>query len=263
MNHVSRWVAAVRALLFVVCSAVLLAVAARWERMAYSQLAVGCSTAIATLLLTMLFVRWEGLRLGDAGARFTRGSLTRFGVAFIAGLALPFLRAGLGVLTTGLRYEWTGSFQATGAALALATFVALACREELAFRGYPLRRLEGGFGAWGAQLMIAALFAAEHVAGGWTWKQAILGAGVGSIFFGAAALRTRGLAMPIGLHAAWNFGDWMLGGKETQGLWRPIVEPGGMAHVQVIQMATYIALMIAATLAIWFWPRGATETAVS
>ena len=35
----------------------------------WSEFAIGLGTAIATLLLTLLFVRWEGLRLSDVGAQ--------------------------------------------------------------------------------------------------------------------------------------------------------------------------------------------------
>jgi len=100
----------------------------------------------------------------------------------------------------------------------------LAVREELAFHGYPLQRLKSIFGIWGAQLIVAFVFAFEHVLGGSTWQLALLGAGVGSLLFGMAAIATRGLAMPIGLHAAWNIGDWIRGGKGSVGFWKPIVE---------------------------------------
>src|SRR5580765_7514942 len=256
MDQQRRWRLAVRAVSFVVCTAIVLAIAARWERVPYGQLLVGCATSIGALLLTAFFVRGEGLRLNDVGAQLVRGSLPRFAAAFLGGLTLPFLRAGIGMLLTHTHYENSGSFTVTAALLSLATYVALACREELAFRGYPLRRLESGFGTWPAQLLIAALFATEHVLGGWTWKQALLGAGVGSILFGAAALRTRGLAVPIGLHAAWNFGDWMLGGKETAGLWKPVLEMEASGHAGTIQMVSYLAVMITATAVVWFWPRG-------
>lgn len=55
---------------------------------------------------------------------------------------------------------------------------------------------------------------------------ALFGAFVGSILFGMAALTTRGLAVPIGVHAAWNFGEWIVGEKEIPGLWKPVI-PGG------------------------------------
>jgi membrane protease YdiL (CAAX protease family) len=57
---------------------------------------------------------------------------------------------------------------------------------------------------------VAFAFAVEHVVGGMRWLHAILGAGIGSLLLGMAALATRGLAMPISLHAAWNFGQWWI-----------------------------------------------------
>lgn len=76
------------------------------------------------------------------------------------------------------------------------------------------------------QWMVALVFAAEHRLGGSTWIHALLGAGVGSLLFGMASLATRGLALPIGLHAAWNFGQWVAGDKEFPGIWRSTVEQG-------------------------------------
>jgi membrane protease YdiL (CAAX protease family) len=104
------------------------------------------------------------------------------------------------------------------------------------------------------------LFAAEHALGGWTWWQALFGSGVGALLFGAAALRTRGLAVPIGLHAAWNFGDTMLGGKGTPGFWKPVVDSNAIERVETAQWAIYVVVMIVAAAAIWFWPRGVMKT---
>jgi membrane protease YdiL (CAAX protease family) len=66
-----------------------------------------------------------------------------------------------------------------------------------------------------------------------------------------AALATRGLALPIGLHAAWNFGQWMIGEKETPGLWRPVVAGGPSAHADHVAMIAYIVTFAVATLAFW------------
>src|SRR5205814_5127242 len=79
----------------------------------------------------------------------------------------------------------------------------------------------------------------EHVAGGSTWLHAFFGAGVGSLLFGMAALATRGLALPIGLHAAWNFGDWVHGGKDSIGLWHPIVADGFRHRADSAAMVCY------------------------
>jgi len=137
----------------------------------------------------------------------------------------------------------------------LLAYLALACREELAFRGYPLRRLEPLIGPWGAQLLVALVFAVEHVAGGSTWRQALVGPGVGSLLFGMAAITTRGLAVPIGLHAAWNLGDWARGGKGGSGLWTAVVREGFEGRAQLAGTISYLALMCSATLALWSWHR--------
>jgi membrane protease YdiL (CAAX protease family) len=143
--------------------------------------------------------------------------------------------------------------------MSLFTYVALSCREELGFRGYPLLRLKGLCGVWGAQIIVALAFAAEHMAGGLPFSRAILGAGVGSLMFGMAALATRGLAVPIGLHAAWNFGDWILGGKGSPGLWQVVVEQGQQQRAQFVGTVGYIAVMSLATIAFWMWYRSKSK----
>jgi membrane protease YdiL (CAAX protease family) len=135
--------------------------------------------------------------------------------------------------------------------VALLTYFVLSCREELAFHGYPLRRLDWFFGPYVAQLFVATVFALEHVAGGVSWTNAFLGAAAGSLLFGMASLATRGLAVPIGIHAAWNFGSWVLGGKEASGLWNVVIEQEFRDRVDLIQRISYLAVIGIATLAFW------------
>ena len=90
----------------------------------------------------------------------------------------------------------------------VALLAAAAATEELLFRGFVFRRLLDGLGTWPAQLIIAALFVLTH-------SDALRGLGplaflaganifLASILFGLAYLRTRSLAMPLGLHLAAN-----------------------------------------------------------
>ena len=96
----------------------------------------------------------------------------------------------------------------------------------MAFRGYALWNSNYAIGPWKALLIVTFIFILEHIAGGMTAGQAIAGAGAGALLFGIAALRTKGLALPIGLHAAWNFGQWLLGFKDEPGLWHAIIQKG-------------------------------------
>ena len=62
--------------------------------------------------------------------------------------------------------------------------------------------------------------------------------------------------MPIGLHAAWNFGQWALGLKGEPGLWKATVEEGLDGPAELSGTISYLAVMASATLAFWLWHRG-------
>ena len=137
--------------------------------------------------------------------------------------------------------------------LALAGYVALALREELAFRGYPLRRLEAAWGVWPALILMTVAFTLEHAAGGWTWSRALLGPPAGALLFGMAALRTRGLAVPLGIHAAFNFAQWFMGQKETAGPFKLLVDSGFSGRAETFGYGAYLTGTLIATSAFWLW----------
>lgn len=238
-----RWSTAGRVLLFFfICALLLILAGPLCSRLPgqLSQVALGSITTVATVIVTGLFLRWEKLHFRDAGAAPDRLSPIRLLAGFALGLLLVVLQTWFVMLAGHVRWVRVPSAGLVPVGIALLAYVALASREELAFRGYPLRRLNDCFGIWSAQFVVALVFALEHVAGGSTWASAFLGAFVGSLLFGMAALAMRGLAVPIGLHAAWNFGQWTLGEKETSGLWRPVVEQGYKQHVDHMGMLGYL-----------------------
>ncbi len=215
---------------------------------------IGTVGSLGVLSLSFAFVRWDRTRLGDVGAWPDGRSLHRLALGFMLGLLLVILTSVILVVFGHVRWVRTGEVNVGEMSLALMAYVALSCREELAFRGYPLRRLESVIGPWFAQLVVAVVFLIEHVAGGMAWSEAIAGAGVGALLFGMAAIATRGLAVPIGVHAAWNFGDWMRsGGGKTTGFWKAVVEDGFEAHAGVVGWVGYVSVMLLATLAFWIW----------
>lgn len=253
------WAASGRVFLFFIACAVLLTSIAPIERQLPglpAGLFIGLVTSVGTLILTILFVRWDGLALRDVGAAIGRQSPLRFAIGFLLGLLLVGLHTSIVAISGDVRWVRIESVRIASVAAPLVTYVLLSCREELAFHGYPLRRLNSFFGLAAAQLIVAVVFALEHVAGGSTLMQAFLGAGVGSLLFGMASIATRGLALPIGLHAAWNLGDWMRGGKGSGGLWRPI----GVEHADRAEMIGYLAVMLSATLAFWWFNRTVAKT---
>lgn len=118
-----------------------------------------------------------------------------------------FLLAGCGLV----HFQWNPLAQATLLS-GLALCISVAFAEELLFRGFMFQRLVDGLGQWPAQVILAAWFLLTHMNNpGMTGSVkyiAALNIFLASILFGLAFLRTRSLAMPLGLHFMAN---WMQG----------------------------------------------------
>jgi hypothetical protein len=257
-NEFQRWRSLGRVFLFIIGCAIILAVItplAPKRSGLMPEVFIGAIASLGAFGLTILFVRWEGLRLNVVGASPDRRSLLRFAIGFLIGAILVALSSTILWSAGHVRWVRVSEIGFSDVIIALVAYLSLSVREELAFHGYPLQRLKSFFGLWGAQLIVAFVFALEHVLGGSTWGLALLGAGVGSLLFGMAAIATRGLALPIGLHAAWNIGDWMRGGKGSVGFWKPVVEDGFKERAAFVGITSYVLVMCLATLAFWWWHR--------
>lgn len=112
------------------------------------------------------------------------------------------------------------------------TFIAVALAEEFLFRGFMFQRLMDGIGLWPAQAGMAAYFVLTHSAtlqsAGQLKYLACVNIFLASILFGLAFIRTKSLALPIGLHFAANtIQGAMLGfgvsGNEQASLLKPIL----------------------------------------
>ena len=218
---------------------------------------IGASAVLGTLLASLGFLRWERWPAASAGLVADRRTPLRFLLGLGTGFVLVGVHTVLMVAFGGVRWTWAPMPPSLPAILlAVMGFLLLACREELAFRGYPLRLLAATGGPWLAQCVMAAVFIVEHRLGGSSWASAVVGAGLGALVFGAAALASRGLALPLGLHVAWNVGDWARGGKGGGGLW---VMEAGAGHGEAMQqqaLETYAAVMVAALLVLEWVRRG-------
>lgn len=264
MNRQNSGASVARIAAFMILCAVLLAAVspfARKSAVPVQLVTVGGATAIGTYLLTLLFTRWEHIRLRDIGAAVRSGSALRLAIGFVIGLGIVTVHAVILLLAGHVRYATAARVNWRTVPLFLLGYLALACREELAFHGYPLRRMNSLYGLYVAQITIAMVFAAEHMLGGYSLENAVLGAAAGSLLFGMASIATRGLAVPIGLHVAWNFGQWVLGGKEVPGVYVPVVTEGYRGSVERTGMIAYVAVMAATTALFWVWNRRSVQAA--
>ncbi|HYD51111.1 MAG TPA: type II CAAX endopeptidase family protein [Gemmatimonadaceae bacterium] len=225
---------------------------------AVRMLVAGLLVTLASIALTAALTRSEGGSLAAVGAGWSSGSVTRFSTGIAFGGAMVALLVALSRIALGpISFARSPGATASTVLLMSATFIALSAGEELGFRGYPFQRLRDRYGVGTAQVVVALAFAAYHLLQGWPLVNALVGTTAGSVLFGMAVLASRGLAFPIGMHAAWNLGSWVLGTKGEAGYWR--MDLAGQPSF-VALTAVYLGVMVVSTAALWWWMRRAGGT---
>ena len=217
----------------------------------WQAVANGLAGAVLAWALSHAFVRWDAIAPRDARLVPDRRTPARLLAGILAGAIMAVMFVELLHLSGCVAFKrvaWPGPWLPILMAIG---FLLLATREEIAFRGYLLRTLETGFGRWSALLLMAALFAIEHALSGMSLANVVVGAGLGALVFGMAAIATRSLAFPIGLHAAWNTIDWASGGKGGAGLWQRVMLPGDEMKAQALGLTLYATVMALALFALW------------
>jgi hypothetical protein len=102
--------------------------------------------------------------------------------------------------------------------LNLGTLAIAALAEEIAFRGYPFRRLIEAVGPIAATIGMSLFFGLGHALNpGATWTSVFVTMLAG-LLLSVAWLRTHGLWLPWGLHFAWNASIGILFGLPISGI---------------------------------------------
>jgi membrane protease YdiL (CAAX protease family) len=220
----------------------------------WKDLVWGLLGSFALVALTRLFLRRTGRSWSDVGLLPARRSLWK---------ALLGLMLGAGVYGTNLLLitnlvapiglGWNPNLEPLAAGAAVLSFLALSCMEELGFRGLPLRTLLPTLGAWKAQTMVAVAFGLCHLAFGWSWNSVLTGVIPSALLFGAAALASKGLAMPIALHAGLNIARWSFGESPSPGFWTMSAEESTQARIATVAPFIGVGVTLAFAVALWTW----------
>jgi len=147
-------------------------------------------------------------QIQDVAGRINTIWLKELGLGMGIGAALMLLPALLLSLFGVVHWQVNDLSSATILS-GLLLFASVAVAEELLFRGFIFQRFIGAFGPWIAQLIIAGLFLLTHINNpGMTGAVKVLASFnifIASILFGIAYIKTKRLALPIGLHLMANF----------------------------------------------------------
>ncbi len=129
-------------------------------------------------------------------------------------------------------------------------FIPLALMEEIAFRAYPFLQLKKAFGIRATQYITAIVFALYHILNGWDYQVAFLGPGTWAFVFGLAAVWSKGIAVPTGIHVALNVIQQVIGIKvgETEPMWILQHKEGAsaqsIAHTEWMGIISQILILI-------------------
>lgn len=159
---------------------------------------------LASWICQMLFRRPFAELLGTINVRWFKDLF----LGGFVGTALILAPALIMRLLGWVDWQWNPTGLSTLPSIVL-LFAGVAAAEEFLFRGFIFQRLIAGLGQWPAQLILAGYFLLTHLNNPGMTGDAKFLAGINiflaSIMFGLAFIRTRSLAMPLGLHFMANF----------------------------------------------------------
>lgn len=175
----------------------------------------------------LILVTWACLRLrresmAAVGLRLDLTWLREILGGAALGTVLILLVTGLIAATGKVRFSPDPARSLDALAMGAWVFAWVVLLEELLFRGFVFQRMVDGIGRWPALVAMAALFALAHWGNpgmdGATLVWATIDTALGAILLGLAYLRTRRLALPIGIHFGWNWAQGSLLGFDVSGL---------------------------------------------
>jgi membrane protease YdiL (CAAX protease family) len=164
--------------------------------------------SIANAIVYRIYERGS---LMDAGLEWTAASRRNLllglslGVGFGAVVVICLLSFRLAHLQAVGSVSWPS--------LTFVTIVLLfgAVGEELMFRGYAFQTLVPKIGKFATLLPMAVLFGIVHMSNVGVTPLAVLNTVAWGLLLGYAALKSRGLWLPVGIHYGWNWIHPLLG----------------------------------------------------
>lgn len=161
---------------------------------------------IITATFICQFLRKQPLTL--VTGRFNSSWLKQFGTGMVLGTIIMVVPA---IFLTFLGYaNWQVNELSVSTVISgFSFFTAVAVAEEMLFRGFIFQRLMESLGQWPAQIVISGMFLLTHINNpgmiGMTKTLAALNIFIASVMFGLAFIKTKSLAMPVGIHFMANF----------------------------------------------------------
>jgi uncharacterized protein len=210
----------------------------------FERLAHGIIGTLAAFLATVLFLRFDRKRFADIGLIFRQNTLAKFFVGVIAGGIIMGLLTMSVVYFNNLQIELNPRSNPLRFLLVTAPLLPLAFMEELGFRAYPLELLKDRVGIRLSIIITSILFALYHIVNGWSIASSFYGPAVWGLIFGLAAVYSKGIAMPTGIHYAANLTTSAFGAKNTKASIWTITQPTDAIKHEGVDWSTILPSLV-------------------
>lgn len=173
-----------------------------------------------TLLISWLYIRSEKKTMSDYGLVWEKTTLLKFFKGLAIGIIALTTIIFLLVLFGGLNIQKNPEGFNFWTPLLYLSIIPAALLEEIAYRSYPFIKLNKTFGLRLTQLIVLIAFALHHIPLGWGVLGAFTGPGVWALIFGIAAVWSKGIALPTGIHVGTNLTQSIFGmNKGIESFW--------------------------------------------
>jgi membrane protease YdiL (CAAX protease family) len=180
----------------------------------FERYAQGILGTIGAIITVMIFLKIEKKTLKDYGLIWEKTSAKKFAYGLTLGIVLALGMMLSQVIYSGLEITLNNDVNLITFLPWSLAFIPLAFMEEIAFRSYPLIKLNKSFGLRTTQVILALLFAVYHMLMMWSPKASLLGPGIWALSYALTAVASNGIAMPTGLHFGLNFIQSVIGGQQ-------------------------------------------------
>ena len=202
--------------------------------------------------------------------KFNMRWLKEFCLGGLTGAALMLVPALIMWVLGWVHWQWNPIGFSTLISIVL-LFAGVAAAEELLFRGFIFQRLIAGLGQWPAQLILAGYFLLTQLNNpsmtGDVKVLASINIFIASLMFGVAFIRTKSLAMPLGLHFMANLTQggvlgFGVSGTDQSGLLKPIFNEipdwltGGQFGLEASVLGLVCVVMTFILIQRWVIPKG-------
>lgn len=159
---------------------------------------------IIAFMITFIALKIDQKTFKEIGFYLDRKTPIRFSIGFTLGLIITITMLTIIINFSSIEMIYNQNANLPTILFWLLAFFPLAFMEEIIFRGYAFSKIYKNIGIWPAQILMAILFAWYHDFTGVTLLNQLLGPGTWALIYGVAVVKSKGIALPTGLHMAIN-----------------------------------------------------------